>query len=223
MRNETSRLGNIILNHQTELLEGWVSTLVARTGRREANAETELRQQASRFLSLVGQAVTTAGTDNIDSNAWQEARQLLSDISATRVRQGHSSIETANFMFSLKEPLFGYLQAELGDDPAALVEEITATNALFDTPGPVHHRGVPEGARAGHPAPAAGTAGAVDPGRAALGGHPGAAADRHARQRPHPGRDGKPAAEDRRHRRARSPSSTSPACPPSTRWSPSTC
>ncbi|SMP73354.1 STAS domain-containing protein [Noviherbaspirillum suwonense] len=135
MRNETSRLGNIILNHQTELLEGWVSTLVARTGRREANAETELRQQASRFLSLVGQAVTTAGTDNIDSNAWQEARQLLSDISATRVRKGHSSIETANFVFSLKEPLNGYLQAELSDDPAALVSEITATNALFDMLG----------------------------------------------------------------------------------------
>ena len=34
MRNETSRLGDIILNHQAELLEGWVSTLVARTGRR---------------------------------------------------------------------------------------------------------------------------------------------------------------------------------------------
>ena len=135
MRNETSRLGDIILNHQTELLEGWVSTLVARTGRREASAESELRQLASRFLSLVANAINSAGTDSIDGSGWQEARQLLSEISASRVRQGYSSIETANFVFSLKEPLNVYLQAELGSDPTALVREVTVTNALFDMLG----------------------------------------------------------------------------------------
>jgi len=83
----------------------------------------------------VANAVNTAGAVSIDGNAWQEARQLLSEISASRVRQGYSSIETANFVFSLKEPLTTYLQTELGSDPAALVDEITATNALFDMLG----------------------------------------------------------------------------------------
>jgi rsbT co-antagonist protein RsbR len=135
MRNETSRLGDIIINHQAELLEGWVSTLVARTGRREASAESELRRQASRFLTLVANAVNSSGAGDIDGSAWQEARQLLSEISATRVRQGYSSIETANFVFSLKEPLTAYLQAEMAADPVGLVSEITATNALFDMLG----------------------------------------------------------------------------------------
>ena len=135
MRNETSRLGDIILKHQAALLEGWVSKLVARTGRREASTESELRQLASRFLNLVANAVNIAGTDNIDGSAWQEARQLLSEISGARVRQGYSSIETANFVFSLKEPLNSYLQSELGGDPASLVGEITSTNALFDMLG----------------------------------------------------------------------------------------
>nr|WP_314622535.1 STAS domain-containing protein [uncultured Noviherbaspirillum sp.] len=135
MRNETSHLGQIILNHQAELLEGWVSTLVARTGRREASAENELRQQASRFLGLVANAVNSAGTDSIDGSAWQEARQLLSEISAARVRQGYGSIETANFVFSLKEPLNTYLEAELAADPAFLVREVKRTNALFDMLG----------------------------------------------------------------------------------------
>ena len=135
MRNETSRLGTIILNHQSELLERWMATLVARTGRREANAESELRQQASRFLGLVAQAVNAAGAANIDGAAWQDARHLLGEISAARVRQGYSSIETANFVFSLKGPLTTYLQAELGSEPAALVEEITTTNTLFDMLG----------------------------------------------------------------------------------------
>ena len=135
MPNETTRLGDIILNHQAELLESWVSTLVARIGRREANAESELRQLASRFLGLVANAVNNAGAASIDGSAWHEARQLLSEISATRVRQGYSSIETANFVFSLKEPLNTYLHAELGNDPATLVREVTTTNSLFDMLG----------------------------------------------------------------------------------------
>ena len=135
MPNETTRLGDIIFNHQAELLESWVSTLVARIGRREANAESELRQLASRFLGLVANAVNNAGAASIDGSAWHEARQLLSEISATRVRQGYSSIETANFVFSLKEPLNTYLHAELGNDPATLVREVTTTNSLFDMLG----------------------------------------------------------------------------------------
>jgi len=135
MRNETSRLGDIIIKNQAELLEGWLTSLVARIGRRDANAENELRQQASRFLILVGNAVNNAGTTDIDNAAWQDARHLLGEISANRVRQGYSSIETANFVFSLKEPLTSHLRAELAGQPDALVEEISATNGLFDKLG----------------------------------------------------------------------------------------
>jgi rsbT co-antagonist protein RsbR len=135
MRDETSRLSKVILDNQAELLDGWVSTLVARTGRREANTENELRHQASRFLRLVAEAIDAGGAGSIDGNAWQEARALLSEISATRVRQGYSSIETATFVFSLKEPLNALLRAEMGDDLAALNREITTTNALFDMLG----------------------------------------------------------------------------------------
>ena len=52
-----------------------------------------------------------------------------------------------------------------------------------------------------HRPPAAGTARTLHAGRQAVGRHPGAAADRHARQRPHPDRHGKPAGADRRLRR----------------------
>lgn len=135
MLNRKILLGNIIINHQAELLEGWLATLVARIGRRETAIESELRSQATRFLLLVGNAINKAGCSEIDSGAWSETRQLLEEISANRVRQGYSSIETANFVFSLKEPLTAYLQTELAADPSALVIEITATNALFDKLG----------------------------------------------------------------------------------------
>ena len=135
MRNETSHLADIIIGHQEQLLEGWLASLISRIGRRDAHGETELRQQASRFLGLVGSTLKHAGTSDIDSSAWQEARQLLGEISSNRVRQGYSSIETASFVFSLKEPLTAYLQDELAGDPAALVTEVLATNALFDKLG----------------------------------------------------------------------------------------
>lgn len=135
MPNKKILLGNILIDNQTDLLEGWLPTLVARTGRREAIAEVELRNQASKFLLVVGNAINIAGCSEIDSAAWAETRQLLEEISANRVRQGYSSIETASFVFSLKEPLTIYLQAKLVTDPSALILEITATNALFDKLG----------------------------------------------------------------------------------------
>lgn len=135
MQNKKMLLGNILIDNQMDLLEGWLPTLVARTGRREAIAEVELRNQASKFLLVVGNAINIAGCSEIDSAAWAETRQLLEEISANRVRQGYSSIETASFVFSLKEPLTIYLQAKLVTDPSALILEITATNALFDKLG----------------------------------------------------------------------------------------
>lgn len=135
MPNKKMILGNILIDNQTDLLEGWLPTLVARTGRRESIAEVELRNQANKFLLVVGNAINIAGCSEIDSAAWAETRQLLEEISANRVRQGYSSIETASFVFSLKEPLTTYLQAKLVTDPSALILEITATNALFDKLG----------------------------------------------------------------------------------------
>nr|WP_314621624.1 STAS domain-containing protein [uncultured Noviherbaspirillum sp.] len=135
MPNEKSRVGKILIDHQTALLEGWLATLVARLGRHETAVESEFRNQATRFLLLLGNAINIAGCSEIDSAAWTGTRQLLEEISANRVRQGYSSIETANFVFSLKEPITAYLQNELAGDPSALVIEITATDALFDKLG----------------------------------------------------------------------------------------
>lgn len=132
---EANRLGNIILSYHAQLLEGWLASLVVRISRREDAIDAEIRQQASRFLMLVGNSINSDGIKDIDSAGWAETRNLLGQISANRVRQGYSSIETANFVFSLKEPLTAHLQKEFDGEPATLVNEITATNALFDKLG----------------------------------------------------------------------------------------
>ena len=136
MSNHKSlQLAMIITKFETELLEVWLSGLMTRMIRRDKNAEAELRQQAARFLPLLVQAIERGATTDIEAAPWDDTRHMLTEISQARVRQGFSSIETASFIFSLKDPLFTYLRAELANDPALLIEETAATSSLFDRLG----------------------------------------------------------------------------------------
>jgi rsbT co-antagonist protein RsbR len=109
--------------------------MLSRLVRRDANAEQNLRQQATQFLPLLIRALEKSVDTDIEGSAWDEVRSLLTEISHARVRQGFSPIETANFVFSLKEPLYRHLRAELANDPMTLVDETSITSALFDRLG----------------------------------------------------------------------------------------
>ena len=133
--HKSMQLAKIITKYESELLDVWLSGLMTRMIRRDKNAEAELRQQAARFLPLLVQAIERGATTDIEAAAWDDTRHMLSEISQARVRQGFSSIETASFIFSLKDPLFNYLRAELAGDPSLLIEETAATSSLFDRLG----------------------------------------------------------------------------------------
>ncbi len=136
MSNDQSlQLAAIINAHKSELLEGWLSGLMTRMIRRDKGAEAELRQQGERFLPLLVQAIEKGGSADIEGAAWDDARHMLTEISQARVRQGFSSIETASFIFSLKDPLFSYLRTALASDPQRLIDETAATSSLFDRLG----------------------------------------------------------------------------------------
>ncbi len=133
--DQSHQLAIIITKYENELLEGWLSGLMARMIRRDKVAEGELRQQAARFLPMLVQAIGKGGTGDIETAAWDDVRHMLAEISQARVRQGFSSIETASFIFALKDPLFNYLRTALVHDPMLLIEETAATSSLFDRLG----------------------------------------------------------------------------------------
>lgn len=138
MRSDTyksTRLANVISAHQNELLDVWLTGVTSRWVQRNKTFENEVRQQATQLLPLLATVLKTSDSIDIDGPAWSEVRQLLNEISISRVRQGFSSTETAFFIFSLKEPLFGYLRNELDDQPQLLSDEFIATNSLFDRLG----------------------------------------------------------------------------------------
>lgn len=140
MKNKTGtghaqQLASIINEYHTELLDGWMAGLIARLVRRDKIAENELRQQASQFLPLLAGALESGDAFDLEGGAWDDTRQLLAEISQSRVRQGYSPIDTASFMFALKEPLFAYLRKAITAQPEQLGDAIVSTSKLFDELG----------------------------------------------------------------------------------------
>ncbi|RYY74902.1 MAG: STAS domain-containing protein [Gammaproteobacteria bacterium] len=133
--NKNAHLEHILTTYHAELLESWVPDLIGRLTRRDKRAENELHQQAAQFLPLLASTLKKTSLENINDPGWDDVRHLLSDMSQARARQGFSPIETANFVFSLKNPLFNYLRLALNDDPAQLSELVSSTGTLFDNLG----------------------------------------------------------------------------------------
>ena len=132
---QAQQLAAIISEHHTALLDGWMAGLIARLVRRDKIAENELRQQAAQLLPLLAGALDSGDAFDIEGGAWDDTRQLIADISQSRVRQGYSPIDTASFMFSLKEPLFAYLRKQITAQAEQLGDAIISTSKLFDELG----------------------------------------------------------------------------------------
>jgi rsbT co-antagonist protein RsbR len=62
-------------------------------------------------------------------------RELLGDLSRTRARLGFSPIDTAMFVFSLKQSLFDRLRVAIGQDTEALADEVWRTTVVLDKLG----------------------------------------------------------------------------------------
>jgi rsbT co-antagonist protein RsbR len=131
----TGHLANVIAKYSETLHQGWLDTMLSRTVRRDKAAESQMPQEATRFLSTLQSTLATAQDHDINTAAWNDVRAVLSDISIIRVQQGFTPIETATFVFSLKEPLFALLRTELATQPEILIDATMQTGALFDQLG----------------------------------------------------------------------------------------
>lgn len=132
--SSATRLSDLVRANQQELLDQWVALqLQGVATRRDLINETELRRQSHDFLAAFAQALTTAGGDP-HSSAWAPVRDLLGRLAESRARQGFSPIETATFVFSLKQPLFMLIRRLDGDAPVLAAETWNAT-VLLDALG----------------------------------------------------------------------------------------
>lgn len=136
MNNEINGLlAQIISQHHDALLEGWIDGMLSHMVRRNKASEAVIREQASRFLPALATTLQTGQSRDIEAGNWTGVRQLLTEISQERVRQGFSPIETASFIFSLKEPLFAHLRATIVNNAGELAEQTVIVGELFDKLG----------------------------------------------------------------------------------------
>jgi rsbT co-antagonist protein RsbR len=131
-----NRLARMIAQHESDLLAEWIREQTTVSPRQLAlMKESELREQCAEFLKVLRAVLQGGYSDDLNSAEWGPAREFLASVSRSRAEQGFTPAETAQFIFSLKRPVFSRLRKELGADAQALGEEIWTATEVFDRLG----------------------------------------------------------------------------------------
>jgi rsbT co-antagonist protein RsbR len=126
------QLTEVIKGNEEALVDELILAMKTKVIRFDRVAEAEIRQQAAQLLTLLETNIPKTTTYNLNEAIWAETKQLLTEFSHSRVKQGFSPAETAGFIFSFKEPIFKLLRSALKDKPEQLAEEMAITTSLFD-------------------------------------------------------------------------------------------
>ena len=130
-----NRISQLIQDHEAEIGAEWVEQLNALTVRSNVVAKDQLRKHCQQFLAAFAQATRGGELENMEHRSWDEVRDILSEISSSRARNGSTPSETATFVFSLKQPLFTYLNQGFANDPAGLANASWTIGSLLDKMG----------------------------------------------------------------------------------------
>ena len=136
MNRLASRLPAIVEQHQQEILNEWVRLQLEsgawRAGRLQ---ESQLRDDSQRFLALLVNNIQNSVQFDTRSSQWSDIREFLGELSRSRAIQGFSPSQVATFVFSLKQPIFNGLRANLLEDPVMLADTLWETTLLLDSMG----------------------------------------------------------------------------------------
>lgn len=125
-------LANVLQRFEKDLLAEWVDEQKKVLTQGTTLKEDQLRQQAAEFFTLLRQGVQGGNLSDIEGPEWEDARQVLAGVSRSRALQGFGPSQTAQFMLSLKQPIFNRLRQELGSDPQAFADEVWTSTVLLD-------------------------------------------------------------------------------------------
>ena len=128
-------LAELLQANETEILKDWLALQKQGAGsRRGLIDEAELARQSEEFLRSVTGAYRSGATRDMQSPAWAATHEQLRKVSEARTRQGFSSSDTANFIFSLKQAIFNLLRKGEHTEQAR-ADLIWETSAVFDALG----------------------------------------------------------------------------------------
>jgi rsbT co-antagonist protein RsbR len=126
-------LGELLSSKEEAVLKAWIAHQGAQGSLRAGAAETQ--RQSAAFLAAFRQALQRGAGSDINHAAWQDVKRLLAELSASRARLGATSSETATFVFSLKQALFGLFREQFVEQPERLADETWHATQLLDRLG----------------------------------------------------------------------------------------
>jgi rsbT co-antagonist protein RsbR len=133
---EATVLPELIAKREAQLTAEWKDGLVGEGALRSGRMpEKEILQQCQAVLRALREGVAGGEATSIDGPSYARLRELLAEISESRAQQGFSPSEIATFVFSLKQPLFASLNAELAKAPDKAAREIWTASLLIDKLG----------------------------------------------------------------------------------------
>ncbi len=130
---EITVIPSLLDKYNTQLLDQWLASQRASLGGHVEDAE--LVDQSRRFVASLRQGSAAGKVADISGPDWAPTREILEEVSRSRAVKGSTPTETANFVFSLKEPLFALLRREVGKDTEKLGDEIWSATVLLDKLG----------------------------------------------------------------------------------------
>jgi len=130
---KAATLGSIIEQHKSQILAEWLREMTGAVRRSDLMKKAEVESQCARFLDLLVQA--SASSSEYGNSSFDTLREMLSDVSRSRALQGFTPSETANFVFSVKKPLFTAIREFHAKDPAAMARDMWTATELLDNLG----------------------------------------------------------------------------------------
>ena len=106
------------------------------TRRSDLISESEFRGQCTQFLRALEEGSRESErAGDLSAPDWGAMRDVLSEVSRSRVQLGFTPTQVATFVFSVKSPIFNRLRRELGNEPEVLADETLRTSLLIDELG----------------------------------------------------------------------------------------
>lgn len=132
--NPGDQLASVLKAQEDEVLKGWLLEQSSSAARRDDLISMgESQEQSRRFLNHLQEAIQT-GVD-FKGEGFRHVRDILGELSRSRARQGFTASQVANFVFSLKKPIFAVLQRQFAQDPETLLATMWAITELLDNMG----------------------------------------------------------------------------------------
>ena len=131
MASAASTLPGLLREHQTQVLNDWMSRQTqSLASRRVLTSDIDLTRESKEFLDAFTQALETGDPERPTGPAWNRVHEMLNNLSVSRARMGFTPTETATFVFSLKQPVFELIRRSFKTTDDLARETWLATTAL---------------------------------------------------------------------------------------------